>query len=62
MGSVLAKKSRIKTKNILDENMPRASVEIVIRKDVDFDVICFDIDIKRFYPTHVRLWPQNHPT
>ena len=46
MGSVLAKKSKIKTKNILDENVPRASVEIVIRKDVDFDIICFDIDIK----------------
>ena len=62
MGSVLAKRSKIKIKNILDKNIPRTSGEIVIRKDADFDIICFDIDIEGFYPTRIRLLLQNHPT
>ena len=55
MGSVLAKRSKIKIKNILDKNIPRTSGEIVIRKNANFDIICFDIDIEGFYPTRVCL-------
>ena len=44
MGPVLAKRSKIKIENILNE------------KDADFDIICFNIDIDEFYPTHVCLW------
>ena len=62
MGSELVKKNRIRIKNILDELMPKISGKIVIKKDADFDVICFDIDIRGYYPTRVCLWPQNHRT
>ena len=62
MGSVLVKKSKIKIKNILNENMPRASVEFVIRKDADFDITYFDIDIEGFCRTSVHLWQKNHST
>lgn len=31
-----------------------------MRKDADFDILCFDINIVGFFPTRVRLWPQNH--
>ena len=42
--------------------MPRASGKILLRKDPDFDVLCFDVNIDGFHPARVRLWPQNHPT
>ena len=63
MRSVLAKKERVKIKNILpkEENMPKSSGEIVLRKDMDFDILCFDINVDGFYPARIRLWPQNHP-
>ena len=62
MGSVLAKRNIIKIKNNLEEIMPKASGGIVVRKEANFDIICFDINIEGFYPTRVRLWPQNLPT
>lgn len=62
MGSVLAKRNRIKVKNNLEEIIPKASSGIVFRKEANFDIICFDIKIVGFYPTRVRLWPQNLPT
>ena len=63
MRSVLAKKKRVKIKNLLpkEENMPKASGEIVLRKDMDFDILCFDINIDGFYPARICLWPQNYP-
>lgn len=62
MGSVLAKRNIVKIKNNLEEIMPKASGGIVVRKEANFDIICFDINIEGFYPTRVRLWPQNLPT
>ena len=42
--------------------MPKASGRILLRKDLDFDALYFDINIDSFYPARFRLWPQNHPT
>ena len=60
----MAKRNRLKVKNILpkEENIPKASGEIIFRKDMDFDILYFDINIDGFYPAGVRLWPQNNPT
>lgn len=55
MGSVLAKRNIVKIKNNLEEIMPKASGGIVVRKEANFDIICFDINIEGFYPTRVRL-------
>ena len=64
MQSVLSKKSKLKIKNVMpkDKDMLKASGRILLRKDPDFDVLCFDININGFYPAHFRLWPQNHST
>ena len=64
MGSVLSKKSKLKIKNVIpkDKDMPKASGRMLLRKDPNVDVLCFDINIDGFYPACFRLWPQNHPT
>ena len=64
MQSVLSKKSKLKIKNVMpkDKDMLKASGRILLRKDPDFDVLCFDININGFCPAHFRLWPQNHST
>ena len=54
MGSVLAKRNIVKIKNNLEEIMPKASGGIVVRKEANFDIICFDINIEGFYPTRVH--------
>ena len=63
MGSVVSKKRKLKIKNFIpkDKDMWRASGKILLRKDPDFDVLCFDINIEGFHPARVRLWLQNHP-
>ena len=60
----MAKRDKLKVKSILpkEENIPKASGEIVLRKDTDLDILCFDRNIDGFYSVSVRLWPQNHPT
>ena len=32
-----------------------------ILKDADFNILVFEIRIKGYFETRVRLWPQNHP-
>ena len=61
MGSILSKKTKLKIKNVItkDKDMPKVSGRILLRKDPDFDVLCFDINIDGFYPARFRLWPQN---
>ena len=61
MGSAVWKQRKLKIKNVTpkDKDMPRASVKILLRKDPEFDVLCFDIDTDGFHPARVRLWPQN---
>ena len=60
MGCVLSKE-KIKIKNILPKNHEIASNsgEITLRKDEDFDILCFTINCDGFLPTRVRLWPIN---
>lgn len=50
-------------KNILPKNHEISAVhgEIILRKDEDFDVLCFDISFDGFLSTCVRLWPINSP-
>ena len=35
------------------------SVEIMLRKDEDFDILCFEINCDGFSPTRIHLWPIN---
>ena len=64
MGSFLLKKNKVKIKTLLpkDSEIFQTSVEIILRKNTDFDILCFDINIDGYFPARVRLWPQNHPT
>ena len=64
MRFVLLKKSKLKIKNVIpkDKDMPKVSGRRLLRKDPDFDVLLFDINIDGFYPARFRLWPQSHPT
>ena len=32
-----------------------------ILRDADFNILVFEIKIKGYFETRVRLWPQNHP-
>ena len=59
----MAKRDKLKVKSILpkEENIPKASGEIVLRKDTNLDILCFDRNIDVFYLVSVRLRPQNHP-
>ena len=36
--------------------------ELTLEQDVEFDVLCFDINFDGYFPAQIRLWPQNHPT
>ena len=35
--------------------------EIILKKDEDFGIFCFDINFDGFLSTRVRLWPINSP-
>ena len=63
MGSVASKKRKLKIKNVIpkDKDMQRASGKMLLRKDPDIDVFCFDLSIDGFHSAPVRLSPQNHP-
>ena len=62
MGCVFLKE-KIKINNILPKNHEIASKsgEITLRKDEDFDILCFEINYNGFLPTHICLWPINFP-
>ena len=60
MGLIHSKKKRLKIRNLL----PKSSMldtEGKILKDADFNILVFEIRIKGYFETRVRLWPQNHP-
>ena len=60
------KNNHLKIKNFLpnDEEFSHleAKGKIVITKDADFDILCFEIDIGNYFLTLIRLWPQNCPS
>ena len=64
MGSSSSEKNKVKIKNLLpeDNEISQTSGKIVLRKDTDFDVLCFDINFDGYFTNHIRLWVQNHPT
>ena len=59
MGSFLLKKNKLKIKTLLpkDSEIFQTSVELILRKDKDFDILCFDINIDGYFPARVCLWP-----
>ena len=63
MGIKQKKNNNLKIKNLLPKDEEFSHLEakgkIVITKDVDFDILCFEIDIDNYFLTLVRLWPQN---
>ena len=63
MGCVQLKKNK-QIKNILPKNHKISSVsgEIILKKDENFDMLCFDINCDGFSSTRVRLWPINSPS
>ena len=36
--------------------------KIILRRNQDFDIICFEIKFEGYFPTVMRLWLSNHPT
>ena len=54
-------KDKIKINNMLPKTHEIASTsgEITLRKDEDFDILCFEINCDGFSPTCIHLWPIN---
>ena len=63
MGSAKSKKN-LQIKNMLPKNQEISSVsgEVILKKDENFDILCFDINFNGFLSTRVRLWPINSPS
>ena len=66
IGSIHSKKEKAKTKNMLPWGSEFSHLnmrgEIILRRDQDFDILCFEIKFVGYFPTVVHLWPSNHPT
>ena len=62
MGCAQSKKT-VQIKNMLPKNHEISSVsgEIILKKDEDFYIFCFDISFDGFLSTRVPLWPINSP-
>ena len=60
MGCVQSKKN-VQIKNMFPKNYEISPVfgEVILKKDEDFDIFCFDINFDGFLFTRVRLWPIN---
>lgn len=52
MGLSQSKKNRVK----INLNV---NGEIVLTKEVDFNILCFEINFNSYFPIPVPLWPQN---
>ena len=52
MGLSRSKKNRVKINLNVDG-------EIVLTKEVDFDMLCFEINFNGYFPILVPLWQQN---
>ena len=63
MGCVQSKKN-LQIKNMPPKNheISSASGEIILKKDEDFDILCFDINFDGFLSKCVRLWSINSPS
>ena len=46
---------------MLPKNHEMVSGEITLKKDEDFDILCFDINLDGLLSDGVRLWPRNSP-
>ena len=66
MGSFLSKKKWVKIKNLLLKGKEFSHLntcgEIILRKDVDLDVLCFGINFDGYFPARIHLWLQDHAT
>ena len=62
MACVLSKE-KVKINDMLPKNHEIASTsgKITLRKDDDFDTLCFEINCDGFLPTRIRLWLMNSP-
>ena len=56
-------KKNVQIKNMLPKSHEISSVsgKIILKKDEDFDIFCFDTNFDGFLSTRVRLWPMNSP-
>ena len=56
-------KEKIKIKNLLPKTHEISSTpgEITLKKDEDFDILCFEVIFDGLLPSRVRLWPINSP-
>ena len=54
------------TKNMLPQGSEFSHLntrgKIILRRNQDFDIICFEIKFECYFPTVMRLWLSNHPT
>ena len=66
MGSFQSNKNQVKIKNLLPKRKEffyfNTSGEITLKKDVDFDILCFEINLEGHYLMLMCFWPQNHST
>ena len=63
MGCVQLKREEVTLKKNLTKSneISKVNGEIVLKKDSDFNFLCFDINFDGYYMAHVPLWPENHP-
>ena len=56
MGCAQSKKN-VQIKNMLPKNLEIAPVsgKVILKKDEDFDILCFEVNCDGFLPTRVRL-------
>ena len=64
MGCVQLKREEVTLKKNLTKSneISKVNGEIVLKKDSDFNFLCFDINFDGYYMARVPLWPENHPT
>lgn len=66
MGSIRSKREKVKIKNLLPRGNEfshlNAKSKITLKRDIDFDILCFEINFQGYFPAAARLCPSNHPT
>ena len=65
MGSIHSRREKLKIKNFLPKGAKFSHLntrgEIILKRDADFDILCFEINFQGYFPAIVRLWRSNHP-
>ena len=65
-GPIHSRRENVKIKNMLPRGSELSHLkkqgEIILRRDQDFDIICFKIKFEGYFPTVVGIWLSNHPT